>query len=305
MKPRVLWKLSVITSEKAEEAVAELLAARFGQPPSIYTDLKSGETTATAYLTTKPEWSRAARAHLARALNQIEAFELKNGRAKIRLTRLRPENWTEAWKRHFKPLEIGRKLLVKPSWSGRRPKPGQVTVVLDPGMSFGTGQHPTTSFCLKELARQRRPENRQSFLDIGTGSGILAISAAKLGYEPVEAFDIDPEAITVADTNARLNNVAHLIRFARADVARLARRTRRQYSVVCANLISNLLQAEKKRILTRLEPGGLLVLAGILGTEFSQVQAAYEAAGLRLVSRRVEREWCSASFSAAEDPPSY
>jgi ribosomal protein L11 methyltransferase len=295
MKRRVLWKLSVLTSDEAEEAVAELLVARFGQPASTYTDLKTGQTTVTAYLATKAAWSRAAQDQLAAALAQIETFG-SNGRGKIKLTKVQPENWREAWKRHFKPLEIRSRLLVKPSWSRRRPKRGQVTVVLDPGMSFGTGQHPTTNFCLKALVAHRCPEQQQSLLDIGTGSGILAISAAKLGYEPVEAFDVDPEALAIAKANARLNAVSHLIRFEHRDVTRLALRAPRQYSVVCANLISTLLQAEIQRVVARLEPGGLLVLAGVLKTEFPQIQAIYEGAGLRLMSRRVEREWCSGGF---------
>jgi ribosomal protein L11 methyltransferase len=163
-------------------------------------------------------------------------------------------------------------------------------------MSFGTGQHPTTSFCLRELVRRRRATQPQSFLDIGTGSGILAIAAAKLGYNPVDAFDFDPEAIRIAQANARLNRVSDRIRFARQDVTRLARRAPRQYSVICANLISTLLEAARARILARLAQGGVLVVAGILDTEFPRVAAAYQATGLRLVRSRVEKEWRSGAF---------
>ena len=296
MKRRILWKLSVSTSEEAEEAVAELVAAWFGQPASTYTDLETGQTTVTTYLETKPDWSTAARGRFNGALKQIKGFGSKSGRAKVRLAKLRPENWAEAWKRYFKPLEIGAKLLIKPSWSRRPPKRGQVTVVLDPGMSFGTGQHPTTSYCLSELARWRQPGRAQPFLDIGTGSGILALAAAKLGYGPIEAFDLDRDAIKVAGANAQRNKVSELIRFQCQDISTLPPGSRMQYSVVCANLISNLLLAERECILGRLEKGGLLVLAGILTIEFTQVQAVYEAAGLRLVNSREKREWRSGSF---------
>lgn len=296
MNLRGLWKISVVTSKEAEEAVAELLGARFGQPPSTYTKQDCGETTVTVYLKTKPDWSKAERIGLSEALNQIEGFGLNTAGAQARLTRLRPENWTESWKRHFQPLEVGARLLIKPSWSRRQPKPGQVTVVLDPGMSFGTGHHPTTRFCLTELTRHRRPDQPQSFLDIGTGSGILAICAAKLGYRPVDAFDFDPEAIRVARANARVNKVARLIRFECQDVTRLASQARKQYSVVCANLISNLLQAQRKCILAHLENAGLLILAGVLKDEFAPVRAAYEAAGLRLIQSRIENEWRSGTF---------
>jgi ribosomal protein L11 methyltransferase len=133
----------------------------------------------------------------------------------------------------------------------------------------------------------------RSFLDIGTGSGILAIAAAKLGYGPVEALDFDSEAVRIARANARKNGVAGKIRFLRQDVTRLPGRSSRRYSVICANLMANLLVAERDRILARLQPDGALVLAGILGTEFARVQEAYEAAGLRLVRGRTEKEWRS------------
>jgi ribosomal protein L11 methyltransferase len=297
MNHRVLWKLCVANSQEAQEPVAELLEARFGEPASIYTDLAKGETTVTAYLHTRPDWSKAARARLSQALKEIERdLNSSVARSKLTLTRLRSEDWAESWKRHFKPLEIGTRLLIKPSWSRRRAKRGQVTVVLDPGLSFGTGQHPTTSFCLRELARHRRADRAQSLLDIGTGSGILAISAAKLGYQPVNAIDLDRDAIRVACANARLNEVFAKIRFQRQDLTRLTGHSLTKYSVICANVTSGLLLIQRQRILGQLQKGGILILAGILKTEFDRVQAEYQAAGLRLVGSRTEREWRSGSF---------
>jgi ribosomal protein L11 methyltransferase len=187
-------------------------------------------------------------------------------------------------------------LLIKPSWSRRRPRKGQSVVVLDPGLSFGTGQHPTTGFCLRQLAARRKPAARQSFLDIGTGSGILAIAAAKLGYEPVEAFDFDAEAVRIARENAAKNQVSAGIRLRRQDVTKLPLRSAGKYSVICANLIANLLLSERGRLLARLPEDGVLVLAGILKTEFRQVQRAFESAGLRLVASRTEHEWRSGAF---------
>ncbi len=149
---------------------------------------------------------------------------------------MKREDWAESWKRHFKPIEIRVKarpsaarqsasqppsLLVKPSWSRRRAAKNQAVVILDPGLSFGTGQHPTTAFCLHEIARCRQPGTAQSFLDIGTGSGILAIAAAKLGYAPVQAFDFDPESVRVAGDNARKNRVTGRLKLTRGDLAKL------------------------------------------------------------------------------------
>src|SRR5579862_284737 len=296
MKRQSLWKLSVHTPAQTEQAVSDLLEARFDGHAASYTDLETGRTTVSLYLERRPAWSQAARGDLEGALNQIRKRAYGSSQLKLSLTRLRGQDWAEAWKRHFKPLALGSKLLIKPTWSRRRPAAGQVVVELDPGMSFGTGHHPTTSFCLRELARLRKSTTRQSFLDVGTGSGILSISAVKLGYSPVIALDLDPNCIRVARSNARLNHTTGKVQFQCRDVTALGKRPIQLFSVVCANLISNLLFAEKSRLVAAVQPGGHLVLAGILDQEFAGIQAAYEALGLRLVRSRTEKEWRSGCF---------
>jgi ribosomal protein L11 methyltransferase len=171
--------------------------------------------------------------------------------------------------------------------------------VLDPGLSFGTGQHPTTAFCLREVTRHRKTGVRRSFLDIGTGSGILALAAAKLGYSPVYAFDFDPEAVRVARANARANGVHNELRIAREDVTKLPIHPVRRYDLICANLISTLLIAERRRMVAQLNRGGTLVLAGILRSEFPQIQKVFSELGLKLAARKTENEWCSGSFCFA------
>jgi ribosomal protein L11 methyltransferase len=229
-------------------------------------------------------------------LERIARDGLDIGAGRISLKRIRREDWAESWKRHFKPLLIGSALLIKPSWSRRRPRKGQAVVVLDPGLSFGTGHHPTTAFCLRRLVALRRRGEAPSCLDIGSGSGILAITAARLGYRPVTALDCDPDAMRIARDNARRNGVFAGIRFLRQDLARLPLRGMRRYSMVCANLVSNLLVAERERILACLHPDGTLIAAGILKTEFEQVQEAFESAGLRLTTSRSQDEWRSGAF---------
>jgi ribosomal protein L11 methyltransferase len=133
-------------------------------------------------------------------------------------------------------------------------------------------------------------------LDMGTGSGILAIAAAKLGYAPVDAFDFDPESVRVARENARKNGVLRKIHLTQDDVTKLPLRAEKRYNVICANLISTLLIAERERILARLKPDGVLVLAGILNSEFVLVQRKFEQAGLKLIASRIEKEWRSGTF---------
>lgn len=296
IKGRALWQLSVSLKEQAvEEAVAELLSSRFGQPASSYTDFETGRTIVSIYLERKPEWSRVARQALTTALKAIELLG-RHRSVSCRLTRLQPRDWAEAWKRHFKPLQIGSKLLIQPSWSRRRPKRGQLSVVLDPGMSFGTGQHPTTAFCLTALVRSRRSGREQSFLDVGTGSGILAICAAKLGYHPVRAVDVDEQAILIARSNARANGVSKSIRFECRDLSSLESSGASPYSVVCANLLADLLLSQRERLISLVATGGIIVVAGILRREFQQIRDAYEATGLRLLSSRAQKEWRSGCF---------
>ena len=295
MKPKTLWKISITTLPEAADAVAELLLTCCHQPAANYLDLESGVSTITAYLPNLPDWPKA-RKLLNAGLARIKACDLQLGAGDVSLEKVRRENWAESWKKHFQPIEIGDTLLIKPSWSKRRVKKKQAVIVLDPGLSFGTGQHPTTSFCLQQLARHRSPGQKQSFLDIGTGSGILAIAAAKLGYAPVAAFDFDPESVAVARENIRRNRVTNKIDLRQADVTKLPRRAAKKYSLVCANLISNLLISEQSRIVATVQPDGVLVLAGILREEFPQVRTVFEKAGLRLVAERAENEWCSGAF---------
>jgi ribosomal protein L11 methyltransferase len=296
MNRRSLWKLEVQVPAGTEEVVAELLSQTFAQPASCYTDLGTGTTTVSLYFERKPTLPASLELELGSALQQASTSRRPAQPLPLALSRLQSADWAESWKRHFRPLEIGSQLLIRPSWSRRQPKPGQVLVHLDPGMSFGTGQHPTTAFCLRELARPEPAATERSFLDLGTGSGILAISAARLDYHPVHALDLDPDAVRIARANARLNGVASRIRFQCRDLRAPAEAVPRSYSLVCANLISDLLLAEKQRLANLVRPGGRLVLAGILREEFGGVRAAFEALGFRLVRTRGEGEWQSGAF---------
>ena len=307
-----VWKISITTTIEAEDAVTELLYSIFEIPVSSYTDVETREVTVATYVTENPfvvprsrgrlKAELQTRAALQSGLHEIQSYGLNIGSGKISCQKVRREDWAESWKRHFKPIEIGSALLIKPSWIKRRPRKGQAVIVLDPGLSFGTGQHPTTSFCLQQIARQATRNTQhatRSLLDIGTGSGILAIAAAKLGYAPVDAFDFDPESVRIARENARKNGVLRKIHITRRDVTKLPLRSEKKYDLICANLISTLLIAERTRILYRLKPDGVLVLAGILNSEFALVQREYERAGLQLIASRVEKEWRSGAFRRA------
>ena len=172
MKRKSLWRVSIVTTPEAEDAVSELLGAVLGQPASSYFNLERGVSMVTVYLqqqfmnlgapasrrrvSSMPAGRRRSQEQIRReildGLERITHCGLKIGPGKVSLAKVRREDWAESWKRHFKPIEIGDALLVKPSWSKKTPRKNQAVVVLDPGLSFGTGQHPTTAFCLRELA---------------------------------------------------------------------------------------------------------------------------------------------------------
>ncbi len=296
MKTKTLWRISIATSAEAEEAIIELFGRLFPQPASVWANAETKASVVTVYCTRQAEWNASKRDALKQGLATIRACGLDTGLGRVEAKSIRREDWAESWKRHFKPIAIGSRLLIKPSWSRRKPVEGQAVVILDPGLSFGTGQHATTSFCLRELTRSRRAQQSQALLDIGTGSGILAISGAKLGYTQVEAFDFDPDAVASAKANARHNRIEPRIRLHRRDLTKLPFKSTRRFDVVCANLTYDLLLAERQRILNRLQPDGVLVLAGILQTQFSQVQSAYEKAGMELIRSRLEKSWQSGAF---------
>ena len=296
-KLKPLWRISVVTVLEAEDAVGELLAGIFSQASVAYHDLEKQTSLVSIFIEQGKFSPVGARREIAAGLQRIAGFGFNLGAGKIEIARVKREDWAESWKRHFHPIEIGNILLVKPSWSKKRPAKNQAVVILDPGLSFGTGQHPTTSFCLNAIARGRKNGTQSpSFLDIGTGSGILAIAAAKLGYQPVHAFDYDPESIRVAGANLRKNRVADKVKLSLGDVTQLPLKPACQFDLICANLISNLLIAERWRIVNRLKRGGTLVLAGILAVEFIEVERAFADLGLKRSASRVENEWCSGSF---------
>jgi len=290
---RTLWRVSVVTSPKAEDATMELLSEVLAEPCSAYHNFETGRATVSAFLADQSPFRQGKR-RILEGLRQIQEGGLAAFRPKLTYGRVRREDWSESWKRHFRPLEIGRKLLIKPSWSRSRAKPGQAVMILDPGLSFGTGHHPTTAFCLRELAR-RAQTPRCGFLDAGTGSGILAIAAAKLGFSPVDAFDYDLDALRVARANARRNRVAAKIRFSRQDATKF--RSRRSYRVVCANLSTDVLKQSIGCLASCLASDGVIVLAGILKKEFSSIQTAAAKEGLHLARGRNEKEWRSGAFT--------
>ncbi len=182
-------------------------------------------------------------------------------------------DWGEEWKKGIGPIDVGR-VRVRPSWISTAPPEGSVEVVLDPGMAFGTGAHPTTSLCLAALSHLVSARPGVSVLDVGTGSGLLAIAARKLGAGRVAANDDDPVAVEVARENAKRNGT--IIELTVAPLAAIEGR----FDVVVANILANTLVELAPDVVSKLVPEGTVLLSGILTSQEREVRNAYVAAGL-------------------------
>jgi ribosomal protein L11 methyltransferase len=213
-----------------------------------------------------------------------------------RLRVLEPEDWAESWKVHFLPQHIGERLVVVPTWQAYTPRPGEVVIFLDPGMAFGTGLHATTRLCLRAAEALARPGVR--VLDVGSGSGILAIAAALLGAGPILALDMDPIAVEVAQENVALNGVAGAVTVAHGTLREeeaadsLVRRTAPEgYDLILANILAEVITAMAPALARALAPQGVLVTSGILAAKADGVAEALATAGLAVVERPQEEEW--------------
>ncbi|MDR1888832.1 MAG: 50S ribosomal protein L11 methyltransferase [Zoogloeaceae bacterium] len=181
------------------------------------------------------------------------------------LGRVEEENWVALTQSQFDPIRISARLWIVPSWRAA-PDPAAINLLLDPGMAFGTGSHPTTRLCLEWLERAQ-PDGK-TLLDYGCGSGILAIAAAKLGATRVDGVDIDPQAVSAARANAEKNGVA-----ARFDVSNTA--LDNEYDLVIANILANPLRVLAPALCGQVRPGGSLVLSGILETQAAEIIDIY------------------------------
>ncbi|MFA7248721.1 MAG: 50S ribosomal protein L11 methyltransferase [Dehalococcoidia bacterium] len=243
----------------------------------------------------------AARRTLRRRLN---ALDLAGPLPPLRFAEVGPRLWSEEWKRFYHVQHIGTRLVVRPSWEPYTPQPGEVVVELDPGTAFGTGQHETTRLCLEAIEAEQR--GAPDVLDIGAGSGILAIASALLGAREVRAIDNDADTVAIAAENARLNGVADRIVFAAGSLPGAPvlgmplpvaveygwpwpdRPPRACCDLLIANISSTVNIALLPAFAAAIRPGGTVILSGFIARDADEVSVAARAAGL--VPDRVEGE---------------
>lgn len=203
------------------------------------------------------------------------------------------EDWANNWKQYYTTLHLTPRLVINPSWIAYEPSAGETVITLDPGSAFGTGTHETTAMCaqwLDELLGEG-----DDVLDLGTGSGILAIIAAKLGASSVEAIDIDQVATDVASENCRLNDVEVDVHTGELSDAKWE-----QYDVIVANIIADVISVIASDIPDRLKPDGVFITSGIIEDKADQVLSACMAAGLKPIGRTEQNGWCAFVFEKGE-----
>ncbi|OUN00923.1 MAG: ribosomal protein L11 methyltransferase [Firmicutes bacterium ZCTH02-B6] len=277
-------KVAVQTGAECEEAVTQILLSAGAQGVVLEGD--GSRRAVVAYL---PEHTQVSVDDLEQRVRDLERYGLEPGPARVSVEWVQDEDWAESWKRHYQPLAIGRRLLVKPAWV-RAPYDGRIVIELDPGMAFGTGYHPTTALCLEAL--EELVQEGDTIVDVGTGSGILAIAAARLGAGSIVAVDIDPQAVQVARENCRRNGVHERVWVATGSTAAAsALLAGKQARLVVANILADVISDMAEELYGLLQPGGLLVASGIIDDACPQVQESLVRASFAVREERARAEW--------------
>lgn len=201
------------------------------------------------------------------------------------------EDWMAAWKKHYRPIQIGKRLLILPAWIERE-DPGRVAVKIDPSMAFGTGTHPTTQLCLEMVEEYTRPG--LDVMDVGCGSGILSVAALKLGAGHALGVDIDNAAVISSRENAAANGVLDQLEVGIGSVSELrtGQYSLRQAPLVLANILAPvIIRLFEAGLAELVAPGGILILSGILDSQAAEVLAAAEARGLNHLHTRQQGDW--------------
>jgi ribosomal protein L11 methyltransferase len=282
---------------ESAEAVAELLQ-RYGHqgvaieqegiPPEEWDDgeaLPAQMLTIRAYLPAD-ERAEDAKLRLEAALGHMSLmYPMPQPAYSI----VKEEDWAEAWKAHYHPIRIGRRLFIRPLWIDVETAPDDVVISLDPGMAFGTGTHPTTQLCLEALEDAVQPGVQ--VLDLGTGSGILAIGAAKLGAAHILALDIDPIAVKVTQENIEQNGVADKITAQQGSLENVITSARR-FDLVVVNILARIIiMMCDQHLGDTVRPGGKALFSGIILEQADDVETALRKTGLEPTARRQEGDW--------------
>ena len=208
--------------------------------------------------------------------------------AKLETVGVNEEDWANSWKAYYKPIKIGKRLVIVPAWEKYEPADGELIVRMDPGMAFGTGTHETTRLVIRMLEKYTEPGCRM--LDVGTGSGILAICASRLGAAECRAYDIDPMAVRVANENIKDSGLTNIT----CEVSDLLKQADRSkpYDLICANIVADIIIRMTPDVAPFMHEKTVLLASGIISERAQDVIDCFEQNGYRIVERLEDNGWC-------------
>lgn len=257
-------------------------------------DIPEGQAVVKGYFSEHTEID-VVLAALKKAFDELPSFGFETGRGDWEVKQVQEEDWATAWKQYYKPVKISSQLVIKPTWESYEATEDELVIEMDPGMAFGTGTHATTALCLRTLEQVIKAGDR--VIDVGTGSGILAIAAVKLGASHVLALDLDPVAVSSARDNVRLNELQSQIEVRQSDLLQAWKDAEQNATndatvqVVVANILAEIILTFIEDVYRVLEPGGIYVASGIIVQKEQQVREAMLNAGFEIIDRNEEQEW--------------
>ncbi len=314
-------EITIYTTEEATEAIADYLHQLGAGGVSIeesgslnrerdtslgqwyeraLNDIPEGEAEMKGYFA-EPEDVDALLADVTRFVASLPEYGLDPGKGTISIREVDEEDWANGWKQYYKPLRISSRLTVKPTWEDYEPAEGELVVELDPGMAFGTGTHPTTALCMQALEEAIRPGDE--VIDVGTGSGVLAIAAVKLGASRVLALDLDPVAVSSAQENVRLNALDELITVRKSDLLQAIKASDNEdlghavlpvklpVRVVVANILAEIILTFIDDVAEALQPDGVFVASGIIESKRQLVEDALLRLHFDVEYVKSEQDW--------------
>lgn len=317
-KLKMIWKeITIHTTEEAVEMISNFmheagaggvtideyvdnnkprdtsLGQWFEVPPN---DIPPGEARISGYF---PEGTdiEAVVVEIKERTEELREFNIDPGQATISVKDVSEDDWANNWKQYFKPIRVSQRLTIKPTWEDYVPEsPEERIIELDPGMAFGTGTHPTTSLCLRTL--EGVIQDGDEVIDVGTGSGILAIGACQLGASRVLALDLDPVAVSSAQENSKLNHLEDRIEVVESDLLSVLKNNK-DYNVsvklpvrvVVANILAEIIMLFIEDVYEALQPGGYYIASGIYKNKEQAVEEALLAAGFEIAETAREEDW--------------
>ena len=261
---------------------------------AVMEKMKDCETCVTIYVADNPQGMEELM-QVRQILARLKAQDPdgKYGRLELEMKDVDEEDWSNAWKKYYHPVQVGEHLVVCPSWEAYDRQPDDVVLTLNPGMAFGTGTHDTTRLCMELLAKYITPQD--TVLDVGCGSGILAITAALLGANKIIGCDIDEVAVKVAGENAALNGVQDRIAFHQGD---LTSQVEGSFQIICANIVADVIIRLSKDVGRYLAKDGIFITSGIIDTREQDVLNALEQNGFQVIERRTSGGWVALACKA-------